>query len=465
VGVALIRTATGEYIRVNKRLGEIVGYSVDELQSITYMDITHPDDYQHDEDNQERLLKGEVRDLNVTKRYLHKDGSIIWVNINASRLWGDEDDPDQHITIVEDITERIKVEQALRESEERLQRITDNAPDIIYRYRIQPDHGFEFISQAVTNITGYTPEEFMENQDLGPKIIHPDDQTNLLDFLQGEIPKNPHAARWYRKDGTMIWIEDIQTPIYDEDGNLIAFEGVARDITDRKQVEQELHQLVNQQEALRQASLKLTSNLALESVLVSILEQAMQLITADDAHIFLYEEGVIHFGAVKWMDGRQDTPFAEPRQNGLTYTVAQSGKRIAIRDMSDHELFKDWPLEGAIVGLPLKIGDQVVGVMNIALDKPYDFTDSELRILELLADQAAIAIENANLHGQVRDHVESLEDRVKERTADLEQTINLMAGREVRMAELKSVIKKLHKQLEELGEIPVAKDPLDESIP
>ena len=88
-----------------------------------------------------------------------------------------------------------------------------------------------------------------------------------------------------------------------------------------------------------------------------------------------------------------------------------------------------------------------------------------MRILELLADQAAIAIENANLHGQVRHHVERLEDRVRERTADLEKTINLMAGREIRMAELKKVIKKLRKQLFDIGVTPIDNDPLDENIP
>jgi len=464
VGVALIRSKTGEYIRVNQRFGDMLGYSVDELQSKTYMDITHPDDLKNQESNLNHFSSGEERGLHLTKRYLHKDGSTVWGSLNRSVLLGKEQEPDQHITIIEDITERKSVEQALRESEDWLQRIADNAPDIIYRFRVHPNIKFEFINKAVSAITGYTPQEFLENPELGTSIFHPDDQEELQDFLEWTLPTNPHAARWYRKDGTEIWVEDIQIPIHDKDGILIAFEGVARDITNRKLAEDELQQLVKQQEALRQASLKLTSNLALGTVLDTILEQAMRLVTADDAHIFLYEMGVIRFGAVRWLDGRSGVPFAEPRQDGLTYTVARSGESLAVPDMSDHYLFSDWPLEGAILGLPLSIGDQVVGVMNIAMDQPYEFSEGELRILELLADQAAIAIENARLHGQAQEHAESLEERVQERTADLEKTINLMAGREVRMAELKKVIKKLRKQLKDMGVTPVANDPLEEPI-
>ena len=136
--------------------------------------------------------------------------------------------------------------------------------------------------------------------------------------------------------------------------------------------------------------------------------------------------------------------------------------RLLIPDMSNHPLFEYWPLEGSIVGLPLKIGDQVVGVMNIAIDLPRDFAKEELRIMELLADQAAIAIENARLHEEVKDHAKNLEARVEDRTAELKKIIDLMAGREVRMAELKKVIKQLRKQLKDSGIPPIANDPLEE---
>lgn len=154
-------------------------------------------------------------------------------------------------------------------------------------------------------------------------------------------------------------------------------------------------------EGLHRASLGLTSNLDLETVLDSILESTLDLVDADDAHIFLYEDTQLIFGAARRVDGRAIGPYSSPRQGGLTYTVARSGEAIVIADVDSHPLFADWQWGGAIVGLPLKIGDRVVGVMNIALMEPHQFDEDELRGLQLLADQAAIMIQNARLFERV----------------------------------------------------------------
>jgi diguanylate cyclase (GGDEF)-like protein/PAS domain S-box-containing protein len=150
-------------------------------------------------------------------------------------------------------------------------------------------------------------------------------------------------------------------------------------------------------EALRQAGLRLTSRLELQPVLEAILHHTLGLVAATDVHIFLYDGERLTFGAALWANGRQQTPYAEPRSDGLTYTVARSGERIVIPDAGSHPLYRDWPWGGAIVGLPLRMGDQVRGVMNVAFDRPHTFDEEELRLLELLADQAAIALENARL--------------------------------------------------------------------
>jgi len=463
VGVALIRSKTGEYIQVNQRFGDMLGYSVDELQRKTHRDITHPDDIHTDEDNMGRFLRGEIRGLNVTKRYLHKDGSIVWVNLNGSTLWGEGQEPDQHITIVEDITERKNVGQALRESEAKLQSIFRVAP--IGIGLVGEERQLLWVNDTLCEMLGYASHE-LEGQNA--RFLYPTDED--FEFVGREIYRqiskrgtSTVETRWQHKDGTIINVILSATPIDPADRSVgVTF--TALDITERVEVEGQLQQRADQLELLRQASLMLTSNLALGSVLEAILEQAMRLVTADDAHIYLYEQGRLRFGAVRWADGRREGQFAEPRQNGLTYTVARSGERLAVPDMSDHPLFEDWPLEGSIVSLPLSIGDQVVGVMNVALDLPHKFSQGELRILELLADQAAISVVNARLHEQVQEHAQSLDERVQERTAELNKIINLMAGREVRMAELKKVIKKLRKQLEDAGMSPVANDPLEEPI-
>ncbi len=153
-------------------------------------------------------------------------------------------------------------------------------------------------------------------------------------------------------------------------------------------------------EAVRQASLSLTASLELQEVLEQILESTIQLLEdVQNAHIFLYQDGRLGFGAALWADGRKDTPWAEPRPHGLTYTVARQGELIWVPDMATHPLFEDAPAEwkGSIVGLPLKIGERVVGVMSIAFQARRELQQPELHIMHLLADQAAIAIENARL--------------------------------------------------------------------
>jgi diguanylate cyclase (GGDEF)-like protein len=167
---------------------------------------------------------------------------------------------------------------------------------------------------------------------------------------------------------------------------------------------QEVRQRSAELEAVRKASLSLTASLDLNEVLDTILENTLGLLNdVQDAHIFLYEDGRLNFGAALWADGRKGQPWSNPRPDGLTYTVARQGEAILVSNMQDHPLFKNVPSswEGSIVGLPLKIGERVVGVMTVAHPRPGAFSEANLRVLRLLGDQAAIAIENARLHNLV----------------------------------------------------------------
>ncbi|HEX6305557.1 MAG TPA: diguanylate cyclase [Anaerolineales bacterium] len=167
---------------------------------------------------------------------------------------------------------------------------------------------------------------------------------------------------------------------------------------------QEVRQRSAELEAIRKASLSLTASLDLNEVLDTILENSLDLLSGvQDAHIFLYSDRSLSFGAALWADGRKGQPWSNPRPEGLTYTVARTGEVIIVDDMQDHELYKGVPAswQGSIVGLPLKFGERVVGVMTVAQPKPAAFSQANLRVLRLLGDQAAIAIENARLHNLV----------------------------------------------------------------
>lgn len=157
-------------------------------------------------------------------------------------------------------------------------------------------------------------------------------------------------------------------------------------------------------DALRKLSINLTSSLDLPDVLDALVSEAMQLIShAHNVHIFLYKGGKLTFGAALDTKGNMDTAWSKPRTNGLTYTVAHGGETVIVEDMLNHPLYANAPSDwrGSVIGIPLKVGDTVVGVMNLARSNTGGFSPSELRLLSLLSDQAAVAISNANLHQMI----------------------------------------------------------------
>ena len=139
---------------------------------------------------------------------------------------------------------RVEAEAALRESEERYRRLTQNAADLIYRYRFLPERGFEYVNPAATRITGYTPEEHYADPDLGFKLVHPEDRRLLQEAMAGQNLNQPLALRWVRKDGTVLWTEQRNVPVYDGSGKLVALEGIARDVTQTKRAEERIRGLL-----------------------------------------------------------------------------------------------------------------------------------------------------------------------------------------------------------------------------
>jgi PAS domain S-box-containing protein len=137
-----------------------------------------------------------------------------------------------------EVAERKRTEEALRESETRFRLLAENAQDIIYLYRLKPTPGFEYVSPSATAITGYTPEEHYANPQLGFEMVLPEDRPSLMNLFQAtEAQDSALTLRWMRKDGRIIWTEQRNRLIYDDAGNVIAIEGIARDVTERKVAE------------------------------------------------------------------------------------------------------------------------------------------------------------------------------------------------------------------------------------
>jgi GAF domain-containing protein len=179
---------------------------------------------------------------------------------------------------------------------------------------------------------------------------------------------------------------------------------IARELINNRSLLATLKQQTDELDALKKLSINLTSSLDLPDVLDAVVSEAVRLIeNARDVNIFLYKNHKLSFGAALDADGTRNRPWAKPRTNGLTATVAREGETIIVEDMTKHPLFQHVSASwiGSIIGIPLKVGTNVVGVMNLSRSTVGGFSSSELRLLSLLSDQAAVAISNASLHQMI----------------------------------------------------------------
>jgi PAS domain S-box-containing protein len=134
--------------------------------------------------------------------------------------------------------EAARADLAKKEAQYRL--LAENAVDVIYRYRLFPDAGFDYISPSALAITGYGQEEYYRDSKLARRIIHRQDRTLFKNFLRNPLlyVNFPLTLRLIRKDKSPIWIEGKTVPAYDESGRLSVIEGIVRDVTERKKYEQ-----------------------------------------------------------------------------------------------------------------------------------------------------------------------------------------------------------------------------------
>lgn len=139
---------------------------------------------------------------------------------------------------------RTSAERALEESERKFRLIAEKASDLIYRIELYPEQKFSYVSPSSTKLTGYTPEDHYANPNLGFELVHPDDREKLRDLLE-HVDRSPVVLRWIKKNGEVVWAEQLNVPVYDNDGRLIAIEGIARDVTERQKANEALKRAFN----------------------------------------------------------------------------------------------------------------------------------------------------------------------------------------------------------------------------
>ena len=214
----------------------------------------------------------------------------------------------------------------------------------------------------------------------------------------------------------------------------------------------------------------LASTMQMESVLQLIAKYATQLRGLGSGAIYLIDEESLFLGATT-PPLPENFP-AELRRANLAEhphiaKALSSRKPVIIADVSETSLSTaecevvELRSLCSIIYIPLLAGARLVGALILASTNGVrEFLPDEIEMYQSLANQAALTIENVRLYEASRHHASELEKRVAERTKELQTLVNLMAGREVRMAELKKTIKKLRKQLVDAGMEPIANDPL-----
>ncbi|MFQ5399073.1 MAG: GAF domain-containing protein [Anaerolineae bacterium] len=200
---------------------------------------------------------------------------------------------------------------------------------------------------------------------------------------------------------------------------------------------------VKELSALHEIILKLNTPLNLSVVLDTITESALNLVDATDLHIYLYdaESDTFSFGSALWQDGRREAAVESLRPDGITATVVKQARPIVISDASSHPLYQSEEAQSwgicAIAGFPLKHGNQVIGAFTITYLHPHTFTDDELLLLDLLAEQAAVAVRNARLFAESRRRLRdmsALVDMAKQVTGKLnlksvlQTTVQILRG-------------------------------------
>jgi len=227
----------GRFTQVNLAFCRMLGYSEQELIGMRWTGLTHPDDLKSSLHREDRVSKNHGGWEEAKKRYIHRDGSIVWVHIKIAIVLDSESVPICHVVHVEDITERRQAEQALRESEERFRAMADSCPIGIWVTDARGKAGF--INRAYREFSGALSNRVDESE--WESRLHEEDAPEFLEQFkrahqEHTIFKCEQRSR--RRDGEWRWMESVAVPRFSSNGEFLGLVGTTKDFTERRQAEQ-----------------------------------------------------------------------------------------------------------------------------------------------------------------------------------------------------------------------------------
>jgi PAS domain S-box-containing protein len=350
------------------------------------------------------------------------DGTLLFVDFTAAANYL----PGRHVLILCDVTERTKAEMSLQRSEERFRHMANNIQEIFWMMDAETQE-ITYINPAYATITGHSVQSLQENPFSYQELIHAEDRIRVLSRLQDlrDLGILDEEFRFIRADGEVRWAWAKGVPV-SADGGTRWLVGTVQDITSRKQAETGIFEQLEavetaraEAEALRKATLALSQNLAMDSVLDTLLHCISELVPFDKATVLFAEDGANLMIA-------REAPRNVSKRMGLTLNAAESiflqrilfeKQSILLIDVAKHCEWREiQPLDGAHswLGVPLIAGGHVLGILSLGAKAPSVFTPEHLRLSKSLAIPAAVAIQNARTHERAEIYAAELELRLKE---------------------------------------------------
>ncbi len=318
-------------------------------------------------------------------------------------------------------------EEKLRESQRSLSTLMSNLPGMAYRCQNDREWTMEFVSDGCYDLTGYRPEEMINNAEVSySQVIHPDHRDSIWNDVQTALQERKHFQFVYRiidKSGTEKWVWEQGQGVYSAGGELLALEGLITDISERKRAEEKVELHLERLNALRTIEMAVTASLDLRVTLNVLLEQLINRLNVDAAAVLYLNPStmVLNYSAGKGFRTERIKRVSLRLDESYAGHVARGRKYLAIPDLSKSEKnlsFRGYDFSQAFLtqeegfkayfGLPLIVKGQVKGVLEVFRRSPFEPDSEWLNFLEALAGQAAIAIDNASLFDDLQRSHEDL---------------------------------------------------------
>ena len=229
----------GRFLMVNARLSEITGYSREELLRMSFLDVTHPDDRDATRQAAAAFFAGDAREYRLEKRYVRKDGSVVWVDVNAAPVRDAAGRLRYTVAVIQDVTARRRYQEDLQTSEQRFRSLVSATAQVVWRADADG-----FAAEDSFTWRAYTGQTFEEFKGRGwMNAVHPDDHERVKADVMAALAGRQRYESEYRlrrPDGSWSWTVARGTPVLDAGGVLREWVGTNTDITDRKRADEAL---------------------------------------------------------------------------------------------------------------------------------------------------------------------------------------------------------------------------------